>query len=76
MRGSAAAARIACGGLALALLVPHAIAPAAAQEQTSAQALIERLQQIQGQLEPGAAQPAHGRASRADDLIRQIEAIQ
>jgi uncharacterized membrane protein YkoI len=67
---------MACGGLALSLLVPHALAPAAAQEQTGAQALIERLQQIQGQLEPGAAQPVQGQPARADELIRQIEVIE
>jgi uncharacterized membrane protein YkoI len=76
MRGIAAAAPIACGGLALALLVAHAIAPVAAQEQTGAQGLIERLQQIQGQLEPGAAQPMQGEPARADELIRQLEGIQ
>jgi uncharacterized membrane protein YkoI len=72
----AAAVRIACGGLGLALLMPQALVPAAAQEQPSARALIERLQQIQGQLEPGAAQPVQGQPSRADELIRQIEVIQ
>jgi hypothetical protein len=76
MSGMAAAARIACGGLALALLVPHAIAQLAAQERRSAQELIERLQQIQGQVEPGAAQPVPGEASSADELNRQIEATQ
>ena len=76
MRDMAATARIACGGLALALLVPHAIIRVDAQEQTSAQALIERLQQIQGQLGPGAAQPVQGQPARADELIRQIEVIQ
>ena len=76
MSGTAVAARIACGGLAIALLVPHVLAPVAAQEQTRAQELIERLQQIQGQLEPGAAQPVQGQPARADELIRQIEAIQ
>jgi uncharacterized membrane protein YkoI len=76
MSGMAVAARIACGGLALALLVPHATLPVAAQEQTGAPALIERLQRIQGQLESGEAEPAQGRPSRADELVRQIEAIQ
>jgi uncharacterized membrane protein YkoI len=75
MSGIAAAARIACGGLALALLAPYAMAPVHAQERTSAQALIERLQQIQGQLGPGAAQPDQGQPARADELVRQIEAM-
>ena len=66
MRSSAAVAGIAGGGLALALLLAHAIAPAAAQEQPSAQTLTERLQQVQGQLEPGAAQPVPGQPSRAE----------
>lgn len=76
MRGIAAAARITCGALALALLLPRAPAPAAAQEQTGAQPLIERLQQIQGQLERGAAQPVQGQRSRVDELLRRIEVIQ
>ena len=75
MSGIAAAARSACGGLALALLAPLGMTPAHAQEQTSAPALIERLQRIQGQLERGAAEPVQGQPSRADDLIRQIEAM-
>jgi uncharacterized membrane protein YkoI len=74
--GTAAAARIARGGLALALMMAHASAPAAAQERTSAQELNERLQQIQGQVEPGAAQSVQGQPARPDELIRQIEAIQ
>jgi hypothetical protein len=73
--GVAAAARIVSGGLALGLLVLHAIAPLEAQEQRSAQELIERLQQIQGQLEPGAGQTVQGQPARADEIIRQIEAI-
>jgi len=76
MRSIAPGALVACGGLVFALLVPHALAPAAAQEQTGAQALIERLQQIQGQLERGAAQPVQGQPAHADELIRQIEVIQ
>ena len=76
MRNIAPGALVACGGLVFALLVPHAFAPAAAQEQTGAQTLIERLQQIQGQLEAGGAQPKRAEPARADELIRRIEAIQ
>ena len=75
MSGIAAAARVAYGGLALAFLAPHGTPPVQAQEQTSAPALVERLRQIQGQLGPGAAPPAQGQPARADELIRQIEAI-
>lgn len=76
MRSIEPGALVACGRLALAVLVPHAIAQAYAQEQPSARALIERLQQIQGQLESGGAQPVQGQPARADELIRQIEGIQ
>ena len=75
MSGIAAAARVAYGGLALAFLAPHGTPPVQGQEQTSAPALVERLRQIQGQLGPGAAPPAQGQPARADELIRQIEAI-
>jgi uncharacterized membrane protein YkoI len=75
MRDGAAAARTVCRALALVLLLPLAIIPAAAQEQSSAQALIERLQQIQGRLEGGAAQAAQRQPARADDLIQQVQVI-
>jgi uncharacterized membrane protein YkoI len=67
MRSTAPGVLIACGGLALTILAPHPIAPVAAQERTSAQGLIERLQQIQGQVEPVAAQPVQGQPARADE---------
>jgi hypothetical protein len=73
MRAIAAAMRIAGGGLALALLAPPVIAPGDAQEGTSAQRLIERLQQIQGQPQPGAAPPEQGKPASAEELVRQIE---
>jgi uncharacterized membrane protein YkoI len=75
MTSLAPSARLACGGLVLALLVPDAIASVAAQERTSAEGLLERLQQSYGRLEPGAAQP-QGKPKRADELVRQLEAIQ
>ena len=70
MRGIAAAPRRAWAVLALALIA----APGMAQEQTSAPALMERLQQIQGQLQ-GGGQPTQGQPSRADELVRRIEAM-
>jgi uncharacterized membrane protein YkoI len=75
MRTLAPKALLACGRIVLPLLVAHGIAPVAAQEQTGAQELLQRLQQIQGQLEPGGAEPVQGEPGRADELIRQIEAI-
>jgi uncharacterized membrane protein YkoI len=59
MKSPAPAPKIA-GGLALALLLTHVIAPVAAQGQTRAQTLTERLQQVQGQLAPGPAQQPSG----------------
>jgi uncharacterized membrane protein YkoI len=76
MRSIAPGALVACGGLVFALLMPHALAPAVAQEQTGTQALIERLQQIQGQLEAGADQPMPAQPAHADELIRRIATIQ
>jgi uncharacterized membrane protein YkoI len=76
MSGIAAAVRIARGGLALALMMAHASAPATAQERTSAQELIEQLQQIQGQVEPGGAQQVQEQPAGADEPTRQLEAIQ
>jgi hypothetical protein len=73
MRGAAVASRIAGGVLALALLAPPAIAPAGAQEGTSASKLTGRLQQIQGQLQPGATQPEQAKPGSAEELGRQIE---
>jgi hypothetical protein len=67
VRRAAAAARIAGGSLALALLA-LATAPVDAQEPTSAQKLVERLQQIQGQLQPGAAQAEQGKPAGAAEL--------
>jgi hypothetical protein len=63
---------LALGGLALAALpLP---APLHAQQPTGEQALTDRLKQIQGQPEAGAAPPRQGDA-RAQELIEQIEAI-
>jgi hypothetical protein len=73
MSGISAAARIACGGLVLAHLAAHGMTPAHVQE--SAEALIQRLQQIQGQLGPGAARSVQEQPAPADQLIRRIEAI-
>jgi uncharacterized membrane protein YkoI len=74
MTSLAPRALLACGALALALLMAQGM-PVAGQERPSAQELLERLQQIQGQLEPGGAQPVQGEPGRADELIGQIEAI-
>jgi uncharacterized membrane protein YkoI len=76
MTSLAPRALLGCGGLALALLVVHGIMPVAGPERTSAQELLKRPQQIQGQLEPGGAEPAQQQGARADELIRQIEAIE
>jgi hypothetical protein len=64
--------RIAGGGLALALLA-LAAAPAVAQKPASAQELIERLQQVQAQLQPGAAQPEQREPAGAEELVRRVE---
>jgi hypothetical protein len=63
---------LALGGLALA--GPPLPAPLHAQQPTGEQALTDRLKQIQGQPEAGAAPPRQGDA-RAQELIEQIEAI-
>ena len=70
MRHLGPGALLACGGLALLLASP----PAGAQEVTSERALIERLEQIRGQLEPGGG-ASIGDAVSAEELIRQLEAV-
>jgi hypothetical protein len=61
-------------GCGLALLGPQAIVRPAAQEPTSEQALIERLRQSQGEIGP--AEPPGVPTRPAEQLIREIDAIE
>lgn len=70
MRSMKPGALLACGGLALILASP----PAGAQEQASEPALMERLEQIRGQLEPGGGGSSEGPVA-AEELIGQLEAV-
>ena len=72
MKGILATLGVASCGLVL--LGPTAIGPLAAQEPAGEQELIERLRQIQGQLERG--QPPAEPPRRAEELIREVEVIQ
>ena len=67
-------ATLAVGGCGLALLEAPVIIPLAAQERTSEQTLIERLRQMQGELERG-ERPAEP-SRRAEELIQEIEVIE
>jgi hypothetical protein len=72
MRGILATVGVA--GCGLALLAPLAVLRAATQEQTSEQALIERLRQSQGEI--GRTQPPGAPARPAEELIQEIEVIE
>ena len=75
MSGLPAAVRIACCGLAPAFLAAQVIVSPAAQQRTSDQ-LVERLRQIQGQLEQREGQPSAQSSAGAEELIREIEVIE
>lgn len=70
-RGAALAA---CCALTYALLMSAGALPAAAQEAPSAEALLERLRQIEGELRPGARPPEA--PSSAEELIGRIRVIE
>jgi hypothetical protein len=63
------------GGLALAALPLPATTALHAQEALGADALIERLREIQGQLTPGAAQPAPEATTSDQELIERLRAV-
>ena len=67
-------ATVALGGCGLVLLGPQAILRPVAQEQTGARTLLERLRQIQGEIER--AEPPGEPAHRAEELIREVEVIE
>ena len=60
-------------GFAL-LLASSALAPLSAQERAGGEALVERLRQIQGEIQRG--QPAAEPSRRPGELIREIEVIE